>query len=285
MELTLEFWFMLPVAVLVSTVAMASGVEGATFFTPAFILALGLAPEVAVGAGLITETFGLTSGVTAYARKRLIDYRLGAGLLIVTVPAALVGTWAVGYVEADVLKGALGMGLLILGVTFLRSPHAEPDGAEASAPQEADVGSVRCLATRDLGTVCYRVCRRAESRVLAGVGALFLGMVSTGLGEVNGYVLLRRCRVPGPVAIASSVLVVAVTALAASASHVGHLVHAGGPTLGTVLSLVMFTVPGVIMGGQLGPRAAGLLSQRALERALAVLFLGVAALMLADVLR
>ena len=34
MGLTFEYWFMLPVAILFATTAMASGVEGATFFDP-----------------------------------------------------------------------------------------------------------------------------------------------------------------------------------------------------------------------------------------------------------
>ena len=46
--MTLEYWFMLPAA-------MASGVEGATFFAPFFILVLRLPPEVAIGTGLITD--------------------------------------------------------------------------------------------------------------------------------------------------------------------------------------------------------------------------------------
>ncbi len=87
--MSFEYWFMFPVAILVATTAMASGVEGATFFTPIFLLALGLPIEVAIGTGLITEVFGFASGIYAYNRKRLIDYRLGANLLIVTVPMAL----------------------------------------------------------------------------------------------------------------------------------------------------------------------------------------------------
>jgi len=46
--MTLDFWFMLPISVVFATTAMASGVEGATFFTPLFILALGLPPEIAI---------------------------------------------------------------------------------------------------------------------------------------------------------------------------------------------------------------------------------------------
>jgi hypothetical protein len=38
--MTFEYWFLFPVAVLVAAMAMASGVGGATFFTPIFIISL-----------------------------------------------------------------------------------------------------------------------------------------------------------------------------------------------------------------------------------------------------
>jgi len=63
--MNLEFWYLLPISIVFATIAMASGVEGATFFTPLFILALGLTPEIAIGTGLITEVFGFGSGHTA----------------------------------------------------------------------------------------------------------------------------------------------------------------------------------------------------------------------------
>ena len=116
------------------------------------------------------------------------------------------------------------------------------------------------------------------------VGGLFIGMISTGLGELNGYFLLQRCRVPSRVAVASSVFVVAVTALVASTGHFVKFVQTGGETLNTVLSLVIFTIPGVIIGGQLGPLISSRISQHTLERALAVLFILVAALMLGEVI-
>jgi hypothetical protein len=88
---------MLPLAIVISTIATASGVGGATFFAPLFILALGIPPELAIGTALITEVFGFASGLYAYARKRLIDYRLGAALLVTTIPLALLGTWISAY--------------------------------------------------------------------------------------------------------------------------------------------------------------------------------------------
>ncbi len=119
--LTFDYWFMFPIAVVFATTAMASGVEGATFFTPLFILALGLPPEIAIGTGLITEVFGFASGLVAYTRKRLIDFKLGLALLIVTVPMALLGTWLTVYVPADILKTILGMGLLLVDGVHLFS--------------------------------------------------------------------------------------------------------------------------------------------------------------------
>jgi hypothetical protein len=120
--------------------------------------------------------------------------------------------------------------------------------------------------------------------MIAGVGGLFIGMISTGLGELNGYFLLQRCRVPSRVAVATSVFVVAVTALVASTGHFIKFVQTGGDTLNTVLSLVIFTVPGVIIGGQIGPAVSSRISQHTLERGLAALFIIVAALMLGEVI-
>lgn len=276
-----EYWFMLPISILISTIAMAAGVEGATFFTPLFILALGLPAEIAIGVGLITEVFGFASGVSAYARRRLIDYRFGKQLLWVTIPLSLVGAWLAGIVPTEALKVLLGLGLLAIAGTFLR-PHklSERPRVDSDTVQEHET----ILTTADGEEIRYRVCNIRTGRFFAGVGALFIGMISTGQGELNGYFFLKRCRVPARVAIATSVFVVAITALVASVGHVVRFVTAGGDTLTTVLSLVMFTVPGVLIGGQIGPWLTSRISQPQLERGLAFLFIAVALLTLWEVI-
>lgn len=123
--MSLEYWFILPISVAVATVAMASGVEGATFFAPIMMLGLGLEPEVAIGTGLITEVFGFASGLYSYTKKRLIDYRLGSALLLTTIPLAVIGSWLAGEVPPIVLKTILGVGLLVVASSFLRSPRSE----------------------------------------------------------------------------------------------------------------------------------------------------------------
>ena len=284
--MTFQYWYMLPASVLIATIAMASGVGGATFFSPLFILALRLQPEVAIGTALITEVFGFASGLIAYARRRLIDYRLGITLLVVTIPAALLGTYIAGDIEPEFLKVILGVGLFAVAASFLRAPdHGDIARMDSAIAEEFDGAPAEtCLSPSDGEAICYTVCNRNEGRLLAGVGGLFVGLISTGLGELNSYFLLQRCRVPSRVAAATSVFVVALTALTASSGHFVQFVRTGGSALHTVVSIAAFTVPGVVVGGQLGSYAATRVSQHTMERVLGVLFIFVAALTLGEVI-
>jgi hypothetical protein len=284
--MSLEYWFMFPMSIVVSTLAMASGVEGATFFSPLFILALRLSPEVAIGTALITEVFGFASGLFAYTRKKLIDLRLGLNLLVVTIPLAIIGTIIAGIIDSVYLMIILGVGLFVVALSFLRQPeHKDVVLMDKQNVEEyGGKNAQTVLVTAEGEEIRYTVCNRTEGRILSGIGALFMGMVSTGLGEMNGYFLLQRCRVPSKVSVATSVFVVAVTALVASTGHFIQFVKNGGGVLETVLNLIIFTVPGVIIGGQIGSKISSKIPQRALEVGLAILFIIVAALTLGQVI-
>jgi uncharacterized protein len=280
--MTLEYWYMLPLSVLVATVAMASGVGGATFFAPILLLGLRLPPDIAIGVGLITQLFGFASGLLAYMRRQLVDYHLGLTLLVVTVPAALVGTWAAGYIDPIALKIILSVTLFLIATTFLRSPRlqsaASLEAVVQQVPDEWLQGTdLNTRAPEQVSSVAFR---RTEGRLITGVGALFLGLVATGLGELSCYFFLQRCHLPSKVAVATTVFLVALTSLPASAAHFLRFSRAGEDVLPTVLSLVLFTIPGVLIGGQLGPAVASRIPQRALERSLGILFMVVAGLTL-----
>jgi uncharacterized membrane protein YfcA len=282
--MSLQYWYMLPVAIVISTMATASGVGGATFFAPLFILALGIPPELAIGTALITEVFGFVSGLYAYACKRLIDYRLGAALLVTTIPLALLGTRISELIEPDILKAILGVGLFAVTANSLRAPEQQAVHRMDAAILQEDGGGKgeTCLITAEGQEICYTVCNRTEGRLIAALGALFKGMIATGLGELNDHFLLERCRVPSKVSVATSVFVVLFTTLSASVGHFVGFVQTGGAVLNTVLSLIIFTIPGVILGGQLGPRVVSRFPQRTLERGLPILLLLFAALTLVE---
>ncbi|MFP4255156.1 MAG: sulfite exporter TauE/SafE family protein, partial [Halothece sp.] len=283
--MSLEFWYMFPISMVIATIAMASGVEGATFFTPLFLLALKLPTEVAVGTGLITEVFGFGSGLYAYIKKGLIDYKLGRMLLLFSIPSALIGTWVAGFIPSDILKTILSIGLLVIATSFLRSPEKETVELLDQKNTEFEEKEPETCITANTGEVfCYTISDRTEGRLLISIGGLFIGMVSTGLGELNGFFLIQRCHVPSKVAVATSVFIVSITALIASVGHVFQFVQAGGETLNTVVNLVIFTAPGVLIGAQLGSIVASRLSQKLLERSMGVLFILVGLIILGDLI-
>ena len=282
--MSLEFWYMLPVAMVFATIALGTGVEGATFFSPFFVLVLGIDPTTAIGAGLVTEVFGFSSGLYAYSQKNLIDYRMGGTVLLASIPMALVGAYATHHVPDDVLKIILAMGLVAVAGSFLRSPSDEMMNEMDAAARQPSDRAERCRMTPDGEEICYTVMDRTEGVTTGGIGGLFIGMVSTGLGELNGYLFLQRCRVPAPVAIATSVFIVATTACIASISHIATFIEAGGASLYQLLSLLLFTVPGVLIGGQIGPRLTERIPERVLSLGMGVLFMLVSLTLLADVL-
>jgi len=281
----LTYWYMFPIAIGIAFLANGAGIGGATFFSPLFILVLALNPKVAIGAALITEVFGFASGVTAHVRARTVDWKVVSLLVVASVPAAVVGSLIAGAISALLLKLVLGGVLLAIGIAFLR--HREGHGAEEDAAIERGEGVVppstsRRVVTRDGETIDYELCRHNEGRWAAAFGGGLVGLISTGLGELNSYALVMRCRIPTRVTVASSVVVVAVTALAASVTHLYGFVRGGGDSLDTVLAIVIFTVPGVIIGGQFGPQLSKRVGEGALIHFLGWLFLGVALLTLGE---
>ena len=127
--MSFDNWFMFPISIIIATIAMSSGVGGAIFFAPILLLGLGLPPEVAIGVGLITEVFGFTSGLVAYLRRKLVDFRLAKAILVFSIPMAVLGVTAANYVNPDILRAILVVGLLAVAFSLLRA--SDPASMEA----------------------------------------------------------------------------------------------------------------------------------------------------------
>ena len=279
--MTLDLWFLFPISIGIATIAMASGIGGAVFFSPIFLLWLKLEPTTAVGTALLTELFGFGSGVVAYIRARRIDYRLAANLLVFSIPGAVVGVLLADAVPPAVVKSIFGAGLLLLGYQMYSSWREEDkDRLDRDISDEASSGVTR-IVDREGNVFSYTVRRKATGRLFAAIGGMFLGMVSVGLAELEEYELVARCRVPSQIAVATSIFVVVCTVLVAIVAH-GHafLSSADPMKIQQVLNIAVFTVPGVLIGGQVGPRVGAMLDPDKLKVAIAALFVAVGLFML-----
>lgn len=259
MDFTL-YWFMFPVSIGVATCAMLSGIGGAALFTPIFVLLFPLlGPEyvlastfAAVSTALLTQTFGFMSGFIGYYRRRMIDFDLALRFIKVSAPVAIIGALVAHIVHDAILIAAYAMLVFVLaiGMLFLRRPQTARPNFDLPTPRPR-------IPARDFA--------------LTGVGAFLTGMVSVGIGEVIVSRLMKR-GIPVGTAAATSVAIVMFTILLATATLVAQLVRDGG--IGAIpWNLICYEVPGVAIGGQIGPRLQGLVSQRTMQRAIGALFL------------
>lgn len=281
MELSFEYWYLLPVSILIATIAMSSGIGGAVFFSPLFMLGLKLDPKIAIGTALITELFGFTSGLIVYYKAKLIDFQLVKSILIFSVPAAIIGTKYGSLFEPIILKTIFSVGLLFIGYQLFISWQAEERVKhELDIKQEFEQEYESELIDKNGNVYHYTVCNRGMGRVFSIVGGVFMGMISVGLAELQEYLLVARCKVPTAVSVATSVFVVVITVFVASIGHIYEFAKEGSDVLNQVLNVTIFTVPGVIIGGYVGPKIQKSISEDLMKASISILFMVVGFFML-----
>jgi len=277
-EQFLGHWWVFPASIIFSMVALASGVSGALFFSPFFILVVGLQPAQAIGAGLLTEVFGMGNGLVNYVRQRTVDYATAKWLLLGAVPAVVVGAFAAHVVPTALLTIAFGAGLLVLGgfLVYYDSPEeCEPGECEGEFLKRKNTEQgTTTIETADGETYTYDTCWRPPGVGLATAGGFITGLISAGLPEITTTQLIVRCRLPPRVAIATSVFVLAVAAIAGAA------VHALAAT--PVWYVVAWSIPGVLIGGTIGTRVGKYVPSEVMEPALGVVFAIVGVIVLAS---
>lgn len=273
---------MFPVSILVATSAMLSGIGGAALFTPIFILVFPLLGEeyvlastmTAVAAALFTQTFGFLSGFIGYYRRKLIDYALAWRLLRFSIPVAILGALTASLVHDSVLLAGYSLLVAVLAYVMWRNPL---QAVEAGIHLEGRVIVERTDSRGEMFT--YDMPRFGPaSYTLTSVGAFMTGMVSVGIGEVTISQLTHK-RVPIAVAAATSVLVVILTIVFATATLFVELIQSGGWTA-VPWNLLVYDIPGVLIGGQIGPRLQGLVPQHRMRMAISMLFLFLAVAMM-----
>lgn len=268
----IRHWWVFPVSVLFATVALAAGVSGALFFSPFFMLVVGLSPAQAIGVGLLTEVFEIGNGLRSYVKQGVVDYATAKWLLLGSIPAIVFGSLAAHWVDPTLLKLVFGVGLFLLGgfLLFYPSPEECEPGEKADKRSEENVETV--IEATDGETYRYRTCWRTPGVGLAGIGGFVTGLISAGLPELVTTQLVIRCRIPPRVAVATSVFVLAITAV------VGAAIHALSAT--PVWFVVAWLVPGVLVGGAIGTRVGKYVPQDRMENGLGIVFGAVGAVVL-----
>jgi uncharacterized protein len=229
----------------VGTYGSMVGVGGGFLIVP-LLLALGAPGRVAAGTSLVVVLANAASSTLSYLRQKRIDFQSGLLFAAAGIPGALLGAWVDQHVPHRVFTWLFGV--LLVGVAIRAAlTRVEPVDAIAMAPDEPALSSdyrrdfVDAMGVRHE----YRFNIWAALGVSAATGFL-ASMFGIGGGVVQVPAMVYLFHFPTHIAVATSQLIIFVTAIFGSAAHVYY---------GDVLPLpALFLGIGAIAGAQLGAR-------------------------------
>jgi uncharacterized membrane protein YfcA len=285
------YWWMFPIALIVALIVNTVGVSGASLFVPFFILVFpaiagfALSPIHAVQLGLITESFGLSSSAIAFIMFGLVDTYIVFRSILVALPFVFLGVSVVAFIPDTILE-LMVAGLLVIAIVLLKySKRLETKrakecrkGTQITTTTNSSTSNTAVTKTDVQGhTYTYDRAVGIHKRSMGyGVGGLFQGATGFGIGEL-GIVSMFLSRIPVRIAIGTSHLIVAVSAITAALIHFT-IAHFSTTDISSSFpwAIPMMAVPAVVIGGQIAPYVAARLSANALEKAVSSLFIIIA---------
>jgi uncharacterized membrane protein YfcA len=217
-----------------------TGAGGGALMTPMLILLFGVQPSAAISSDLVAAVLMRPVGAAVHLRKGTVNLRMVGWMVLGSMPMAFFGAYLLRQFGSDSaaqrnVETALGAALLA--------------GAAAMV--------VRYLLDRRSGRsrtgTIARVTVRPLPTVLIGMtGGLIVGITSVGSGSLMIVLLLFVYPLIGASQLVGTDLTQAVPLTAAAAA--GALVF-GHVQLGVTASLVLGSVPAVLIGSFLSSRA------------------------------
>jgi uncharacterized membrane protein YfcA len=218
-----HYWFMFPVAVLTASIATGSGFGGAIVFFPIFVYVLKMAVPEAIGTGMVTELCGMTSGMIAYARQRQIEFSMAFPMVLLTIPGVVIGLHLAMVLDEAILKVFFGLVVIVCALwTFV-------------SMAEKRYGDRESFLTEEIYPFAW----------VPFLGGISSGLSSVGTAETVFPLLERVYKMNIHRAIATTVVVEGLAGWVATSINIWE---------GQIRwEVAIFTMSGVLIGGQLGP--------------------------------
>ncbi len=233
--MSFEYWYMFPVAVVVSILANSSGFSGGVLFQPIYNLFLNIPIQSAVATGIATETIGMTSGAARYIYYKMVDLPIAFTMIMLTIPGVVLGNHALIVINGDLLKFILGF--IILFIATMQFTHAvrKSFGERDSVPVE------------DIYPFMW----------IPPISGFFSAATGTGVCEISQPLLEKGLNLKTKRANATAIMIEATADWIITILNI----HAGF----IMWKLWIFTGTGVIIGGQIGPYISRYLPERLIK--------------------
>jgi uncharacterized membrane protein YfcA len=217
-----------------------TGVGGGSLMTPLLVLLFGFHPATAVGTDLLFASVTKSVGTAVHGKRSTVEWRLVAGLAMGSVPASLLTLFVMSRVgtlsdsASGVLNLLLGSALLLTAVcTFFRPQIVRWAGPRIDQDDAQEI--------------------RRDTIILGAVLGILVTATSVGAGALGTTALLILYpRLPiNKIAGSDIAHAVPLTFIAG----LGHW-FIGAIDFGLLLSLLVGSIPGVIIGSHFGSRVS-----------------------------
>ncbi len=204
---------------------------------PFFIIVLKLSPETAIITSLLIQVAGMGSGSIAYIKQKQANTSLAFLMFIAAVPGIIAGTFFSGCVNKGLIESILGFLMVCTALLFFITQNRNKN-------QECDINHKPL---------------RVSIILVPALMSTVSGMLSISMGEWLVPVMKRRLSMKIHNAIATCIVITFWTCIAGSLTH---LFMGARPDL----YILAMAVPGVLIGGQLGPRISSLIKDSAVQQ-------------------
>ena len=287
--MTLILAAILGVVIGISLGALGGG--GSILTVPALVYALGQSPHSATTASLVIVGITAAAGAAAHARAGRVKWSAGTGFGVAGIAASYAGTALNRRMDPNALLLAFAALMLVTAVAMLlrsrprdskaveiptqplpetvpMTRHRLPYGDAAAALPPASGDSVRPATVSPKRATAFGPALLGKV-VLAGVAVGFLtGFLGVGGGFIIVPALVMVLGYPMPVAVGTSLLVIAINSAAALAARVGHQTFHWSV-------IVPFTLAAIV-GSLAGRRASERMRPDTLARAFSGLLIAIA---------
>jgi uncharacterized membrane protein YfcA len=226
-------WLMLPLGIVIATVALFFGLGGGVLWMPVLLTATTLRPDEALLCTIAIQTFGQFSATVSNSRAGLINWPLVRMMAAVGLPGVFLGAALSYFLHPVFIKLFLGLVIFFIAYAFMRGDDFFVAGSE-----QADMP----------------VARR-RGRPIAAMASVLTGFLGVGVGDWLVPFLNMRCGLAMTRAVATCIALMFFLSLAAIS--VQCLVF--GRTV--VWQVAAPAVIGVLIGAQFGSRLLQLMPE------------------------
>lgn len=223
------YWYLFPIGIIIAAISMSSGISGANFWIPVFLFFIKVDAKIIFWLALLTMIFGFGSGVIRNIHQGTVNWYMVRQYLIPTVPAAVLGSLLTSYVNEKVLIFIFGLFILIYGTYLL----------------------IICFTSQKTPIKHQRVYWEI------GLIAVFLkGLIATGLGKLIVLGMWNHEKIEHPShVIGSAVVIIFVVDIVAALTRMNSVFVSGLIENGAeLMGVLVFVLPSVVIGGQIGPQ-------------------------------